>query len=104
MKVEKNFPVYFASDSPTATQVVRNNNTTHYYDTTNTTPISIITSPEETSPLHLEYEGAIEDYYSIFVDLLVMGQSICQLYGQGGTFVVVLCFVVANRIDRSSLI
>lgn len=84
MKLEKNYPVYFASDSSTATQAVRNNNTTYYYDTTNTTPISIITSPEETSPLHLEKEGAIEDYYSTFVDLLVMGQSICQLYGQGG--------------------
>ena len=101
MKLE-NYPVYFASDLSTATQAVRNNNTTHYYDTTNTTTISIITSPEETSPLHLEFDqGAVEDYYSIFVDLLVMGQSICQLYGQGGMFGVVLFTVVAKR---SSLI
>ena len=97
MKLE-NYPVYFASDSSTATRAVLNNNTTHYYDTTNTTPISIITSPEETSPLHLEFDqGAVEDYYSIFVDLLVMGQSICQLYGQGGMFVVVLFIMIPNR-------
>ena len=101
MKLE-NYPVYFASDSSTATRAVLNNNTTHYYDTMNTTPISIITSSEETSPLHLEFDqGAVEDYYSIFVDLLVMGQSICQLYGQGGMFVVVHFTVV---VKRSSLI
>jgi hypothetical protein len=35
-------------------------------------------------PLHIEFDkGSVEDFYPVFVDLLVMGNSMCQLYGIG---------------------
>jgi hypothetical protein len=41
-------------------------------------------SSNRSGPLHIEFDkGSIEDFYPAFVDLLVMGNSMCQLYGIG---------------------
>lgn len=73
-------PVYFASDSLYAIGTVRNYSKEHGYK---------IVTIENQEPLHLdkddlETERQPSDYYSIFVDLYLMGMGHCFSYGQGG--------------------
>ena len=98
------YPVYFAGDSSTAVNAVReeaasklllleNNNDNNNMTTIVITPEQSKQSEQHNStesksipgPLHLEFDkGKVEDFYPAFVDLLVMGNSMCQLYGIGG--------------------
>ena len=73
-------PVYFASDSLYALGTVRNYSKEHGYK---------IVTIENQEPLHLDKddgdsERKPSDYYSIFVDLYLMGMGHCFSYGQGG--------------------
>jgi len=44
-----------------------------------------VTLVNEKAPLHIEFDkGEVHKFYPAFVDLLVMGNSMCQLYGTGG--------------------
>ena len=70
-------PVYFASDSSFAVATVEK------YGMENNRSISVLKGPE---PLHLDKEVSRppSDFYSIFVDLLLMAEGRCVSYGQGG--------------------
>ena len=73
-------PVYFASDSTFAVKTVQD------YAKTNDYPIVTIQNQE---PLHLDKAGNWStrhpsDFYSIFVDLYLMGMGRCVTFGQGG--------------------
>jgi len=73
-------PVYFASDSTFAVKTVQQ------YAKENNHPIVTIQNQE---PLHLDKAGNWStrhpsDFYSIFVDLYLMGMGRCVTFGQGG--------------------
>jgi hypothetical protein len=73
-------PVYFASDSTVALRSVQDYAKNHGY------PIVTI---ENQVPLHLDKAGNWStrhpsDFYSVFVDLYLMGMGKCVSYGQGG--------------------
>ena len=77
-------PIYFASDSKVAVDAVREYGALQ-------TDKSIVTMTGDrsgTEALHLdkqtEYETQPSDYYATFVDLLIMAQGRCLVYGQGG--------------------
>ena len=69
-------PVYFASDSKVANEAVRHHATVSNH--------SIVTF-DSAEALHLDKgSGPPSDYYSVFVDLYLMGNGRCISYGQGG--------------------
>jgi hypothetical protein len=70
--------VYFASDSKRAVDSVVD------YGRNNNLPIVAYDGPE---PLHIEKEWEsrnISEFYSVFVDLHLMGNGRCVAYGKGG--------------------
>lgn len=73
-------PVYFASDSKIAVDAVKK------YGETKNRSISVLEGDE---PLHIDKYGpenprSPSDFYSVFVDLLLMANGRCVTYGQGG--------------------
>jgi hypothetical protein len=78
-------PVYFASDSKMAVDAVR-----EYAQKETNQRRSIVTFSEEVEKdaLHIDkpidIESSPSDYYSTFVDLLLMANGRCLTYGQGG--------------------
>ena len=98
------YPVYFAGDSSIAVNAVREEAASKLLlienDNDNNSMTTIVITPELSKqseqhnytksrsipgPLHLDLDkGKVEDFYPAFVDLLVMGNSMCQLYGIGG--------------------
>jgi hypothetical protein len=73
-------PIYFASDSLHALAKVREYAKEHSYK---------IVTIENQEPLHLDKAGNWSvrhpsDFYSIFVDLFLMGMGRCLTFGQGG--------------------
>jgi len=73
-------PVYFASDSKSAVDAVKQ------YAKTENRPISVLDGDEA---LHIdkfspENRTPPSDFYSVFVDLLLMANGNCVTYGQGG--------------------
>jgi hypothetical protein len=79
--LQPGLPIYFASDSQVSIDVVRK-----YGEDKNH---SIITFDQTEEMLHLDKTEDWEsrnasEFYSSFVDLLVMGNSLCLAYGDGG--------------------
>ena len=79
-KLRPGGPIYFASDSLHALATVRNYSKEHNYK---------IATIENQEPLHLDKAGNWSehhpsDFYSIFVDLYLMGMGRCLTFGQGG--------------------
>jgi hypothetical protein len=73
-------PIYFASDSVFALSTVRDYGKKNNYK---------IVTIENHEPMHLDKAGNWSarhpsDFYSIFVDLYLMGMGRCLSYGQGG--------------------
>jgi len=74
-------PIYFASDSHVAVLFAK-----QMADTTNR---KIVTFDDEKEALHLDKKdqwksGNVADFYSAFVDLLIMGEAKCMIHGLGG--------------------
>ncbi|MGH3053372.1 MAG: hypothetical protein ACRDL7_00150 [Gaiellaceae bacterium] len=87
-------PVYFASDSnDTVSHVLREYDASldgvshHHEDNTSLAPLCVV-GLEGEEPLHIDYIGFAgknaTEFYSGFVDLLVMGSGRCVAYGMGG--------------------
>jgi hypothetical protein len=70
-------PVYFASDSTFATETIQN------YAKQYSRPVVVVQNKE---PLHLDKANSTnpEDYYSVFVDLYLLGMGRCGSVGMGG--------------------
>lgn len=70
-------PIYFASDSTFAIQAIKQ------YAIENSRPVVIIENDE---PLHLDKANSTKaaDYYSVFVDLYLLGMGTCGSVGMGG--------------------
>lgn len=80
-KLDPGDPIYFASDSHFAVGVASNMG--------RTTSRKIITFDNEKEALHLDKRdqwtsGNVADFYTIFVDLLVMAEARCMAHGLGG--------------------
>jgi len=74
--------IYFASDSQAAVKFASDMNATH-------TDRTIVTFNDEAEALHLDKKdqwksGNVSDFYSTFVDILVMGEAKCMSHGVGG--------------------
>lgn len=80
-------PIYFASDSPNATTVALQYGR----------HVNVVARPPHRQPLHLDRGSEYlakdynrwtthepEEYYDIFVDLFLLGQAQCVVYGVGG--------------------
>jgi hypothetical protein len=79
-KLRPGGPVYFASDSKVAVDAVKDYATEYNY------PISVLESDEA---LHIDKfskddQRSPSEFYSIFVDLLLMAEGQCVSYGKGG--------------------
>ena len=78
-KLRPGGPVYFASDSKVAVDAVKDYATDYRY------PISVAQSDEA---LHIDKFGKDDqrskEFYSVFVDLLLMADGKCVSYGKGG--------------------
>ena len=70
-------PIYFASDSTFALQTIQT------YAKQYSRPVVVIQNKE---PLHLDKANSTnpEDYYSVFVDLYLLGMGRCGSVGMGG--------------------
>ena len=70
-------PIYFAADSAVAIQAIKN------YARNYSRPVVIIENDE---PLHLDKANSTNpaDYYSVFVDLFLLGMGRCGSVGMGG--------------------
>jgi hypothetical protein len=70
-------PVYFASDSTFAVETIQK------YAKQYSRPVVVVPSKE---PLHLDKANSTnpEDYYSVFVDLYLLGMGRCGSVGMGG--------------------
>ena len=75
-------PIYFASDSRYAIDMAE-----QYAVTRDQT---FARNPNPNKPLHLDFASrgngtwAVSDYYDSFVDLLIMANAKCVVYGEGG--------------------
>jgi hypothetical protein len=82
------WPIYFASDSTNATknavQYARNKNATIVFRETDSEPLHLDRGGEFLERSNGWRNNTVSDFYSVFVDLYLLGNSGCSTFGVGG--------------------